>query len=105
MKRYYLNNPRGFANEYTVYVIEAEHAYYLERRFPSATRITRADALEYGLRKPRSAKRNQQQWYGGFAWSAESAYQRSYELRGDTATDADEIRFAATATTEIILEA
>ena len=104
MNRYYLDNPRGFANEYTVYVIGSpEDEARFRNLYPGAQRITRASAIDYGLRRPRAARRDNQQWYGGFAWSAESEYERS-QLRGDPTTDSDEIALAITATRAIMAE-
>jgi hypothetical protein len=104
MNRYYKLNPRGFANEYTVYVVDAKQALDFESAMKYPTQITRAEAIEYGVRKPNWARRNSQQWFGGFARTADSEFARNQELCGDAATDSDEIRFAAIATAEIMAE-
>lgn len=104
MKRYYKINPRNFANEYTVYVTTPDNDAAFVALFPTAERITREQAIEAGIREPRRADRDQQQWFGGFADHYVSAAAMDRELCGDPATDSDLIHYAATATAEIIGE-
>ena len=103
MNSYYKVNTRNFANEYTIYVMPGTgpHPKLLDR-FPQAKQITRAEAIEYGIRKPNWAKRNAQQWWGGFATTVNSEYQRDRELRGDSPSDTDLIAYAVIATADIM---
>lgn len=68
MNRYFVAYPRNFANEYKVYVCESERT---ERRLlavrPDAERISRGEAVRLGWTRPREARRNGQEWHGGFA--------------------------------------
>jgi hypothetical protein len=64
-RRYYINYPRDFANEYTVYVVSADAADRLEAAFPGAEEIPHAKAVERGITRPRQARRDGEQWYGG----------------------------------------
>ena len=97
-KRYYKIHPRNFANEYTVYVTESDTDAAFVARFPEAERITRAEAIEYGIRKPNWAKRNSQQWFGGLFATEDSEFQMDRDLRGEGITDADRIHYSAIAT-------
>ena len=66
MNRYYESCPRGFCNEYTVYAVPADQAERLERLMPDARRIDRAEAIRLGTRRPAEAKRDGEQWFGGW---------------------------------------
>jgi hypothetical protein len=72
MNRYYVEYPRDFANEYTVYAVPAADAERFERFFPSADRISRAEAVRLGTRRPIEAKRDGEQWFGGWLDGQES---------------------------------
>ena len=104
MYRYFKYHPRGFANEYTVYVVERPEDLESDV-IQVAAKITRAEAIEWGIRKPNWAKRNSQQWFGGFACTAESEYFLSEQERFFRLSDGDMIAAAAIATREIIREA
>ena len=64
MKRYYAEYPRGFANEYTIYVV-AEPADSKVLGLSDDERISRAKAIYLGIQRPRGATREGEQWYGG----------------------------------------
>lgn len=66
MTRYYVDYPRGFANEYTVYAVASTDRERFERAFPEAEHISRARAVRLGWSRPREARRGGEQWYGGF---------------------------------------
>lgn len=66
MKTYHVEYPRGFANEYHVYVVTPETAQRFSGVFPNARRIDRKEAVELGWTRPRRAKKTGEQWYGGF---------------------------------------
>ncbi len=102
--RYYIDYPRDFANEYTVYVVEPKRANEFEAQFPRAIRITRADAIDRGIRRPRQAERNSEQWFGGLAETSHSEYLRDHDLRDDPATDSELLYYAAGATNDILDE-
>jgi len=61
---YYVEHPRGFANEYAVYVVKDRMAF--KSAIPDAKRITRVEAIRLGWSRPREAQRTGEQWYGGF---------------------------------------
>lgn len=65
MRSYYINYPRNFANEYTVYAVPHAEARRFEAAFPSVEKITRAKAIERGIRRPAEARRDGEQWFGG----------------------------------------
>jgi len=67
MTRYFVEYPRGFANEYTVYAAPSGFAGTFGELFPAALPITRAEAIRLGWTRPREAKRDGEQWFGGFA--------------------------------------
>ena len=67
MNKYYVDYPRDFANEYTVYVVRTTDTGRLKSRFPDAERISRREAIRLGWTRPRKAKKDGEQWYGGFA--------------------------------------
>lgn len=65
--RYYTNNPRAFANEYTIYVVtNPADEQRLQYFMPNAKRISREQAIERGYTRPRVAARTGEQWFGGF---------------------------------------
>jgi hypothetical protein len=64
---YFIRYPRDFANEYTVYAVAPEDRERFGRLIPDAERITRYRAIEIGWTRPREAKRDGEQWFGGFA--------------------------------------
>lgn len=100
--RYYIEYPRDFANEYIVYVVAAERAAELEAKLPDAERITRAEAIERGIRRPRQAKRYNEQWWGSLAESIKSRHQQDRDMGGDALTDSDLLYHAASATADIL---
>ena len=57
---------RGFSNEYTIYVVAADSVERFCCVFPDATRITRKNAIWWGITRPAEARRDGEQWYGGF---------------------------------------
>jgi hypothetical protein len=69
-RRYYVFYPRDFANEYDVLVVRRSWEGRFLRAYPDADRITRPQALRFGLSLPRQARRDSEQWYGGFAGGA-----------------------------------
>ncbi len=102
-KRYYIEYPRDFANEYTIYVTNGNDEAF-RAAYPNAERITRARAIERGIRRPRLAAQCSEQWYGGFAVTANSEYQRDRDMRDDAATDSDLIHYAAVATADLLAD-
>ena len=72
MRQYYVSYPRDFSNEYEVYVIDRTEAVRFEKAWPSAGRISRAEAVRLGIRRPAEAKRDGEQWFGGFVDGRES---------------------------------
>lgn len=68
MRHYYIDYPRDFANEYTVYVVPAGEVARFRGALPDAERITRSEAIRKGWTRPRQAGRDGEQWYGGFAY-------------------------------------
>jgi hypothetical protein len=56
-----------FANVYTVYVVPACQRRRFELLFPDAERVSRRQAVRLGWFRPREAKRDGEQWWGGFA--------------------------------------
>ena len=56
---------RGFANEYRIYVVAGDNIERFLLAFPEATRITRKEALWWGITRPAEARRDGEQWYGG----------------------------------------
>ena len=68
MRKYFVRYPRGFVNEYTVFVVESpDDEARLRKAFPDAFRITRKRAMQLGFVLPRRAEREGEQWFGGFA--------------------------------------
>ncbi len=63
---YYHESARGFANEYTVYVVPQSLTSRFEAAFPEADRISRKRAVYWGWSRPREASRDGEQWFGGF---------------------------------------
>ena len=74
---YYIDYPRGFVNEYRVYVIPSHLAKEFEESFARAGRISRKEAIRLAVTRPREAKRNGEQWFGGW-------YSRFEPLTGNT---------------------
>lgn len=66
MNRYYISYPGGFANEYTVYVVDAKGQARFQAAFPRANRISRRQAIDCGWTRPRKAKQAGEHWFGGF---------------------------------------
>jgi hypothetical protein len=66
MLSYYVEYPRDFCNEYAVYATTDRKAFETGR--PDATRISRKEAIRLGWSRPKEAKRDGEQWFGGF-WS------------------------------------
>lgn len=66
MNRYYVEYPRDFCNEYTVYVVASGLVQRFEKVFPNAYSVTRKDAIRLGITRPKEAKRDNEQWWGGF---------------------------------------
>jgi hypothetical protein len=67
MNRYFVDYPRDFANEYTVYAVPAGMVADFGRAFPDAEPITRSRAIRLGWTRVKEAKRDGEQWFGGFA--------------------------------------
>ncbi len=63
---YFIHYPRDFANEYEIFVVSQADSSRLVDRIPSARRITRKQAIERGITRPRMAKKFGEQWFGGF---------------------------------------
>lgn len=61
---YFVEYPRNFANEYTVYATDDRKAF--EAAVPGADRVNRREAVRLGWSRPREAKRDGEQWFGGF---------------------------------------
>jgi hypothetical protein len=66
MLRYFVEYPRGFANEYEVFAVEQADADRFRELIPAAEPITRREAIRLGWTRPRRAKKDGEQWYGGF---------------------------------------
>jgi hypothetical protein len=103
--RYAVGYPRNFANEYAVYsgtdhdlaAIESEYDHDENGRFE---RIDRPEAIRLGERRPKEAKRDGEQWFGG--WYADSLSpstwsraERMVECREATARYAESLRVMA----------
>lgn len=71
MRTYYIDYPRDFANEYTVYVVESDIVERFEACHPNADRISRQRAIDRGWTRPREAQRAGEQWFGGFFQTVE----------------------------------
>ena len=73
MNRYLVHYPRDFSNEYLIYAGPMEQLHQLKQIFGlrsengSSEYITRKRAIQLGWSRPREARRNNEQWYGGFA--------------------------------------
>ena len=63
---YYVDYPRDFANEYDVFAVAPEDRAAFERVRPDAERINRPEAIRLGWTRRREAKRDGEQWFGGF---------------------------------------
>lgn len=70
MNLYYIEYPRDFANEYSVYVVPTGEREHFEELFPRAERISRKKAVERGWTRVKEARRDGEQWFGGFGGSA-----------------------------------
>ena len=67
--RYFVNSPRGFANEYTVFVVtNREDEARLRRLVPKLERLSRVEAEFWGWLEPKRMKVQTAHWSGGFAW-------------------------------------
>ncbi len=66
MNNYYVDYPRDFSNEYTVYAVRGVFANSLKRVCRNAVRITRCEAIRLGITRPSQARKHGEQWYGGF---------------------------------------
>ena len=66
--QYFYHCPRGFSNEYTVYVAATKAIVEaILAKYPNIEKITRGEALKYGYSVPLDAKKNgSSDWYGGF---------------------------------------
>ncbi len=105
MNHYLICYPRDFDNEYEVYAGSdadlSDLESFLDRpnrngNYPTFQRLTWAQAIRRGWTLPREAKRDGEQWFGGFAepYAGPSWHHgRDYSVR-------DAIADAATATTE-----
>ena len=65
-RQYFVEYPRDFANEYSVYVVDSWALKSFALAFPGAKRITRAEAAELGYYRVRYARARLEQWFGGF---------------------------------------
>lgn len=82
MNLYYINYPRDFANEYTVYVVTPELRERFKKAFPDADRITRKSAIERGWSRVKEAHETGEQWFGGFANLNGSGFNVSETIAG-----------------------
>jgi hypothetical protein len=57
---------RDFCNVYSVMVVKIGEAKEYASMFPDAERITRREAIRLGWTRPKEAKRDGEQWFGGF---------------------------------------
>lgn len=64
---YFVNYPRDFANEYTVYAVPPASIPQFRALFPEAEPISRPRAIHLGWTRPREARRDGEQWFGGLA--------------------------------------
>ena len=96
MNLYYVNYPRDFANEYTVFAVPSEMRERFEVAYPDADRITRVSAIERGIRRPAEACRDGEQWFGGLC---------DYGPSSDARTDAGKLAHCADCTVRALDEA
>jgi hypothetical protein len=75
MKKYYIEYPRNFANEYAIYVLDND-TDATELGFSKDDRISRAKAIHLGIIRPNEARKNNEQWYGGLF--GDCKYEGSY---------------------------
>jgi hypothetical protein len=66
MLRYFIEYPRNFCNEYEVYAVPSVDVPRFRAAFPEAEPITRTQAIKKGWTRVREAKRDNEQWFGGF---------------------------------------
>lgn len=67
MFKYYIEYPRNFANEYTVYIVSKNNEKrFLELLGDKVKRISRKEAIEKGYYAPKRAKKENIQFFGGF---------------------------------------
>lgn len=63
---YFERCPRGFSNEYDVFVVPTSMASRCEAALADVRRISRREALRMGISRPAEARRYGEQWFGGF---------------------------------------
>lgn len=98
MTTYYVEYPRDFANEYAVYAVASSMEGRFLAAFPDARRITRKDAVHLGWSRPREAKRDGEQWYGGFTDHPAGGLDDATDVEGALAA----CRLATTACVEAV---